>query len=153
MINYLFPDPPAVPKVGFEEIKLAIQTPTQFVVINTLPVHEQGVLIPTTLALDKEEATMNAFISNYDTASRHIIVYGKHAADDSAEKKYRQLKRLGFVNVFVYGGGLFEWILLQDIYGEAHFPTTAPPPKDLLYYAPKRSSEWFSRNELALLRS
>jgi len=24
----------------------------------------------------------------------------------------------------VYPGGLFEWLLLQDIYGEDNFPTT-----------------------------
>jgi len=31
---------------------------------------------------------------------------------------------LGFTNVYVYPGGIFEWLLLQDIYGENEFPTT-----------------------------
>ena len=38
-------------------------------------------------------------------------------------KKYDQLIGLGFVNVFIYPGGLFEWLLLQDIYGYDNFPT------------------------------
>jgi hypothetical protein len=27
--------------------------------------------------------------------------------------------------LYVYIGGLFEWLLLQDIYGDEEFPTTA----------------------------
>jgi hypothetical protein len=40
------------------------------------------------------------------------------------QKKYQQLLTLGFYNVFVYMGGLFEWLMLQDIYGKELFPTT-----------------------------
>ena len=32
--------------------------------------------------------------------------------------------RLGFINIYVYPGGMFEWLCLQDIYGSEHFPTT-----------------------------
>ena len=39
-------------------------------------------------------------------------------------KKYQQLYSLGFYNIFVYLGGLFEWLMLQDIYGKELFPTT-----------------------------
>ena len=39
-------------------------------------------------------------------------------------KKYDQLIGLGFPNVFIYPGGLFEWLCLQDIYGYDNFPTT-----------------------------
>ena len=39
-------------------------------------------------------------------------------------KKYEQLVGLGFINVYIYPGGLFEWLLLQDIYGSDDFPTT-----------------------------
>jgi hypothetical protein len=31
---------------------------------------------------------------------------------------------LGFINIYLYNGGLFEWLLLQDIYGDDNFPTT-----------------------------
>ena len=39
-------------------------------------------------------------------------------------KKYAQLTGLGFINVYIYPGGLFEWLLLQDIYGQDDFSTT-----------------------------
>jgi len=32
---------------------------------------------------------------------------------------------LGFLNIYVYLGGIFEWLLLQDIYGDEEFPTTS----------------------------
>ena len=141
MLGSLFPVQSTVQKIGFEDVQYAVKTPTNILLINTLPVTEQTVLIPTTLPYEKEEATVNAMLSNYDTATYKVIVYGKHAVDDSVEKKHRQLKQLGFSNVFVYAGGLFEWILLQDIYGVTHFPTTAPVNKDLLIYAPSRGAK------------
>jgi hypothetical protein len=51
------------------------------------------------------------------------------------ERKQMQLKKMGFRNVFVYLGGLFEWLLLQDIYGKLEFPTTSKQT-DLLQYKP-----------------
>jgi hypothetical protein len=30
---------------------------------------------------------------------------------------------LGFKNVYIYLGGMFEWLLLQDVYGQKEFPT------------------------------
>ena len=35
-----------------------------------------------------------------------------------------KLSELGIKNMYVYCGGLFEWLCLQDIYGEDEFPTT-----------------------------
>jgi len=45
------------------------------------------------------------------------------------------LTSLGFYNVYIYIGGIFEWLLLQDIYGEKEFPTTNKE-LDLLKYKP-----------------
>ena len=45
--------------------------------------------------------------------------------DESIYKKYNQLQDLGFENIGVYVGGMFEWLLLQDVYGEDLFPTTS----------------------------
>ena len=50
-------------------------------------------------------------------------------------KKYKQLQELGFVNIYVYPGGLFEWLLLQDIYGHEDFPTTSQE-LDILKFKP-----------------
>jgi hypothetical protein len=47
-----------------------------------------------------------------------------NACDESIVVKYNQLNKLGFTNIHVYVGGLFEWMLLQDIYGEDMFKTT-----------------------------
>ena len=42
---------------------------------------------------------------------------------------------LGLTEVYVYPGGLFEWLLLQDIYGDDSFPTTKKE-LDILKYKP-----------------
>ena len=66
-----------------------------------------------------------------------IIVYGKNNSDPSSEKKAKQLVSLGFTNVFIYIGGMFEWLLLQDIYGNIEFPTTKKQ-LDILKYKQTR---------------
>ena len=53
-----------------------------------------------------------------------IIIYGKNSDDQTIYNKYDQLNKLGFYNIYLYSGGLFEWLLLQDIYGRDEFPTT-----------------------------
>jgi hypothetical protein len=66
-----------------------------------------------------------------------IIIYGKNCNDETVEKKYKQIMSFGFQDVYVYTGGLFEWILLQDIYGKDEFPTTSIVI-DILKFSPKR---------------
>ena len=39
------------------------------------------------------------------------------------------------MNVYLYAGGLFEWLHLQDIYGKQEFPTTTYI-LDILKYKP-----------------
>lgn len=74
----------------------------------------------------------------------NIIVYGLNDCDESVIQKYKQLKKLGFTNVYVYLGGMFEWILLQDIYGDSNFKTTQKQ-LDILKFKPR------SRLQLKLL--
>ena len=111
------------PKIGFEDMKYAIEHPLQYLIINTLPSTEQKCLIKNTLPYDVEETTINEKITQYQMRNCFII-YGRNSADTSVEKKYKQLCSLGFKNVYIYSGGLFEWLLLQDIYGMEEFPTT-----------------------------
>ena len=40
---------------------------------------------------------------------------------------------MGFKNIYIYFGGLFEWVLLQDIFSEEHFKTTSKI-NDILKY-------------------
>jgi len=68
---------------------------------------------------------------------KNIIIYGKNANDNKSLEKYKQLISLGFVNVYIYCGGLFEWLLLQDIYGEDEFPTTKKE-LDIIKYKPSK---------------
>ena len=47
-----------------------------------------------------------------------IVLYGMNCLDKTVIKKAEQLIDLGFSNIYIYMGGLFEWLLLQEIYGE-----------------------------------
>jgi len=107
------------------------------VLINTLPPGMQGCLIPGTLPIEEEEVCMNTMLSELN---REIIVYGKNANDDTVHKKYQQLIGLGFKNARVYPGGMFEWLMLQDIYGAVSFPTTSKE-MDILKYKPPSSRQ------------
>jgi hypothetical protein len=65
-----------------------------------------------------------------------IIVYGKNSNDITILHKYEQLVKLGFTNVHIYTGGIFEWMLLYEIYGKELFKITRYEI-DILRYRPK----------------
>ena len=122
----------SIRKVGFEDIQFVIKHKKRnYVLINTLTITEQNCLIPDTIAIKDEEAIINKHLNK----NIHIIIYGKNANDESIFKKYEQLLTLGCNSVFVYTGGLFEWLLLQDIYGKDEFPTTSDELDILKYRA------------------
>lgn len=102
------------------------------ILINTLPMSEQQVLIDKTINAQIECETINDLIKkkNYD---KKIIIYGKNYRDKTIIKKFNQLKKMGFKNIYIYFGGLFEWVLLQDIFSEEHFKTTSKI-NDILKY-------------------
>ena len=80
---------------------------------------------------------INNWMRKNDFSSRTLIIYGKNASDNSVFDKYTQLKQIGFSNIYIYSGGLFEWLLLQDIYGSADFPTTKQNVDLLKYREPQ----------------
>ena len=125
-------------KIGFEDMKIILREPSsnKYCIINTLLINFQDILIPKTIRFIDEEQTINDYITNYETKQVSIIVYGKNSCDNTAEKKCLQLCGLGFTKVFLYVGGLFEWILLQDIYGVDEFPTTSKVVDILKYRQP-----------------
>jgi hypothetical protein len=118
--------------IGFEDLKYAILHKDQYIIINTMSAVEQDCLIYGTIPSNTEEHIVNSFI---DSGKKDVIfiVYGKNSADETVHKKRTQLIQLGFDTVHIYGGGLFEWFLLQDVYGFAEFPTTAKC-RDFLKY-------------------
>ena len=112
-----------IKNINFEDMQFAINDPKKSLIINTLDAHQQGCLIAGTLNIEQEVEVLNAHLKkNIDV---RIIIYGMNATDKTCLKKYEQLIKLGFYNVYIYIGGLFEWLLLQDIYGTELFPTTA----------------------------
>tara|TARA_Y100001936_G_scaffold251503_1_gene307722 strand:+ start:1454 stop:1879 length:426 start_codon:yes stop_codon:yes gene_type:complete len=114
---------PSVRKVNFEDVQYAIKQRQNYLLINTLDMNEQSCLISKTVAVSNEENLINQYLNK--KINVNIIVYDKNANAPNLMKKYEQLLSLGFVNVYIYPGGLFEWLLLQDIYGTEDFPTTS----------------------------
>ena len=104
-------------RVNFEEVQAAQQGAA--LIINVLHEDDQAVLIAGTVKpCDEVDAVNDALRRKF-----RIIVYGRHANDTAAEAKCAQLHALG-ARPYLYGGGLFEWLLLQDIFGAEQFPTT-----------------------------
>lgn len=122
-------------QVSYEIVQQVIKNPIDYYLINTLPLNEQESLIVSTLDALKEESILNEMLSNVHVPDKKIVVYGKNAHDENAHKKAVQMQQLGIKEVFVYSGGLFEWMLLQDIYGKEIFPTTKHI-LDILHYKP-----------------
>jgi hypothetical protein len=116
--------------INFEDMQFCIKDENTLI-INTLDEHNQGCLILGTLDIKKEIQILNNQL-NKDRSVK-IIIYGMNSTDNSPIKKYEQLIGLGFYNVYIYRGGLFEWLLLQDIYGKEHFKTTSSE-LDILKY-------------------
>ena len=108
-----------------------------FLLISTLSANHQACIIKHTVTACDEEARINDIISGRDDDGENItvVVYGKNSSDESVAAKCNQLKTLGISNVYAYLGGMFEWLLLQDIYGTELFPTTGKCA-DILEYRP-----------------
>ena len=121
-------------KIGFEDVLYAINNKDQCVLINTMPSNCQQCLIQTTIPIDVEEQMINQLL-NQNQIKKKIIIYGKNSTDNSCDQKYKQLSQLGFSEVYIFVGGMFEWLLLQDIYSNQEFPTTNKLI-DILIYKP-----------------
>ena len=122
-------------KINYEDMQTVTKNPEIYLIINTLYPSDQKCLIVNTTVAEEEEIIINKYLK--ENKSIRIIVYGKNCNDDSVQKKYQQLLTLGFYNIFVYTGGMFEWLLLQDIYDKELFPTTKKE-LDLLKYKPNQ---------------
>ncbi len=118
-----------IQRISFEDVQYA-QAIGQLI-INTLPAKEQALLISKTVSCEMEIQSVERAI----LLKEPILIYGKHCNDETIYVKYDQIKKLGG-RVYLYVGGLFEWLLLQDIYGSEHFQTTSTSTVDLLKYKP-----------------
>jgi len=123
--------------ISFEDIQNIIRyNSSKYIIINTLLSSDQDCLITSTINYHNEETTINNLINQYEYHDKTIIIYGRNSNDETMETKYTQIKSLGFKNVYIYKGGLFEWLMLQDIYGKELFPTTTEI-LDILRYKPE----------------
>lgn len=136
MGNYLCP--PEAIALNYEDLQ-EIRKHPETRLINTLPDDMQSCLLLNTVMASKEEAVINQLLAQKQTTIVRMVIYGQHYQDHTVAKKYQQLTALGFTQVFVYLGGMFEWLLLQDIYGVFLFPTTNKET-DLLKFKPP--SRW-----------
>jgi rhodanese-related sulfurtransferase len=123
-------------KINYEDIQYIIKNPEGHLLINTLSNAEQNCLIINTININNEENMINTCIKR-GAKDIKIVIYGKNSNDEKLYNKYSQLTSLGFHNVYIYPGGLFEWLMLQDIYGEKEFPTTKKE-LDILKYKPNK---------------
>ena len=124
----------SIKKINFEDMQQVIQN--KYIIINTLPMSEQDVLIEGTVNPESETDILNDCLKK-GKKNIHIIIYGKNSNDETTFKKYEQLLGLGFLNTYLYSGGLFEWLLLQDIYGDENFHTTKKT-LDILKFRPRQ---------------
>lgn len=123
----------SVKKIGFEDIQYIFKSNKDHIIISTLSENEQDCLIKNTVSPRNEVDIINKALGK---TSLFIVIYGRNNIDDSIYDKYHSLINHGFTNVFVYPGGLFEWVCLQDIYGEDNFPTTTKE-LDILRFKPQ----------------
>jgi hypothetical protein len=117
------PTPP-LNLINFDVMQRILRNSSEYLILNVLPIDDQDCLIRGTINANNEEQILNQMIESIATPNKKIVIYGKNCNDEKVTAKLNQLQKLGLTDVFVYRGGLFEWMLLQDIYGEKEFPTT-----------------------------
>lgn len=121
-----------VKRISYKDVQDSIKI-NSVCIINTLSLNEQQCLIKHTIHAKDEERIINDLLTSKKNTP--IIIYGKHSCDESIYIKYDKLIKLGFQNVSLYIGGLFEWLCLQDIYSDTFFPTSSKC-LEILDYAP-----------------
>ena len=123
-------------KINYEDVQYVIKNSDLHILINTLNESEQECLISNTISIHKETDLINSLI-RIGNKEIKIIIYGRNCNDEKIYLKYNQLNSLGFYNLYIYTGGLFEWLMLQDIYGDDEFQTTKKE-LDILKYKPNK---------------
>ena len=124
----------SINRLNFEDIQEVIKNKEKYIIINTLEANNQSCLLPNTIDFKQEETIINHLMTS--NPEKNIIIYGKNTNDMSIYDKYEQLIKLGFRNVYIYPGGMFEWLCLQDIYSHELFPTSKKE-LDILKYKPR----------------
>ena len=111
----------SMPSYNYHQLQDRMKNQNDIILINTLPLTRQDCLIKGTLKALIEVEYMNKILKT--NKNKEIIVYGIHHTDLTVITKYNQLKKLGFKNVHIYFGGMYEWLLLQEVFGVINFQT------------------------------
>uniref|UniRef100_A0A6C0ET26 Rhodanese domain-containing protein n=1 Tax=viral metagenome TaxID=1070528 RepID=A0A6C0ET26_9ZZZZ len=119
----------SLPSYKFNELQTRMKG--SIILINTMNTSKQDCLIKNTLKANVETEQINKLLKN--NKNQEIVVYGVHHTDISVINKYNQLKKLGFKNVYIYYGGMYEWLLLQEVFGNNNFQTDGMI-KDIVEY-------------------
>ena len=69
----------SIQKINYEDMQTVIKSPEIYLLINTLPVKDQGCLIVNTISIDKEEAIINKYMR--ENRNIRIIIYGQNCND------------------------------------------------------------------------
>ena len=122
MISWLFKST-KYKYVSFENVSSIIKNydGNTMLLINTMKIDDQIILIKNTILAINEEQIISTILDNNNLTYYTIIIYGKNNLDTTVYSKYDQLANLGFTNIYIYGAGIFEWLLLRDIYGKELF--------------------------------
>jgi hypothetical protein len=122
----------SVYRCNFETIQEIIKINSRdIILINTLDRNNQSCLIQGTLSVGDEIKIIDESLRKRQ--KKTIYIYGKNYNDETVYKKYEQLSKISQFECYIYLGGLFEWLLLQEIYGNSLFPTNKVE-QDLLKY-------------------
>ena len=123
--------------INFENVQDAVHSSQVIILLNTLPGNEQSCLIKNTVHANDEEQIINDMLFKLTVSDKPVFIYGKNDSDPRVEEKYNNLIKIGVESVYIYKGGMFEWMLLQDIYGKDEFPTTSKLMDILSFRSPK----------------
>jgi len=146
-LKQIFQSNPSIIKIGFEDIKSAIislsnillNSSAEYLIINTMPINFQNCLIKGTINALAEESIINSVLDKYEMKRTKVILYGLNSTDETVDKKAAQLNSLGFSEIYIYSGGMFEWLLLQELYCQSEFPTTSSiKTADIIKYRPPK---------------
>ena len=113
--------------IGYETVNSK-----NYTLITTL--NDNDCFIKNTLTPEEEIVFINECISR--NSQKNIIIYGKNYLDKTIYDQYNKLNSLGFDKVYLYPGGIFEWLLLQETFGSDMFETNYVE-NDILKYRPK----------------
>lgn len=128
-----------IKKINFQDMQYCINN-NEYIIITTLKRGNDYCLIKNTININDESNVLNKYLST--NKNKNIIIYGMNSNDNSIIDKYNQLINLGFINVYLYTGGLLEWLLLQEVYGKDEFETNNYEI-DILKY---KGNQLFRRN-------